>query len=197
MCLQRTLVAFALAAVFSGAFASTSLAHEAVGVAGGLVSGFMHPILGMDHVVAMVAVGLWGAFLGMPALWILPIVFPMVMALGGALGLVGFPLPYIETGIAASAVVLGLMVALEARPPTFIAAIIVGAFAIFHGYAHGAELPHAADAMAFSIGFVVSTGLMHLAGIAIGLLVKWRSGLLFVRGSGAAIAAVGVYFLVS
>jgi urease accessory protein len=91
--------------------ASGAHAHEGSGLAGGFVSGFLHPLLGWDHVVAMVAVGLWGAFLGMPALWILPVVFPLVMAFGGALGVLGVPLPAVEVGIALSALVLGVMVA--------------------------------------------------------------------------------------
>ena len=116
---------------------------------GGFISGFAHPIFGPDHVVAMVAVGLWGAFLGRPAIWLLPVVFPLVMALGGVLGILGVPMPGVETGIAMSAVVLGLMVAFAARPPLWVAAVLVGAFAIFHGYAHGAELPDGADAVAY------------------------------------------------
>ncbi len=95
------------------------------------------------------------------------------MAGGGVLGVLGVPMPAVETGIALSAVVLGLMVALAARPPLWVAAVIVGAFAVFHGYAHGAELPAAADPVAFSVGFVIATGLLHLLGIAIGLLVRW------------------------
>src|SRR5882672_12282368 len=106
-------------------------------VAGGFLGGFAHPLFGPDHVVAMVAVGLWGAFLGAPAIWLLPIVFPLVMAFGGALGIVGMPLPGVETGIALSAIALGAMVALAAKPPIWIAAVLVGAFAIFHGHAHG------------------------------------------------------------
>src|SRR5262245_31258117 len=127
-----------------------TLAHTGEDLAGGFLGGFTHPLFGPDHVVAMVAVGLWGAFLGSPAIWVLPIVFPLVMAIGGVLGILGVPLPGVEIGIAVSAVVLGLMVALAARPPIAIAAIIVGAFAIFHGHAHGAELPPGADAMAYS-----------------------------------------------
>lgn len=172
-----------------------AFAHETAGVTGGLISGFLHPLFGLDHLVAMVAVGLWGAFLGAPAIWALPIVFPIVMALGGALGVIGLPLPYVEIGIAGSAVILGLMVAFAARPPIWIAALIVGAFAIFHGHAHGAELPQTADPFAYSVGFVVSTGLLHLAGIALGLLASWRLGAWLVRGGGAAIAALGVVFL--
>ena len=176
-------------------FMSAASAHEAAGITGGFVSGFMHPILGWDHVVAMVAVGLWGAFLGSPAIWVLPVVFPLVMAFGGALGVVGVPVPAVETGIAASAVVLGAMVAFAVRPPIWVAAVIVGAFAIFHGHAHGTELPNAANPLAYSVGFVLSTGLLHLSGIAFGLLVRWPAGKLAVQAGGGLIALAGVGFL--
>jgi urease accessory protein len=174
---------------------SPALAHTGEGVVGGFASGFMHPINGWDHVAAMVAVGLWGAFLGAPAIWLLPIIFPLVMAFGGGLGIIGVPVPGVETGIAASAVVLGLMVALGARPPLLVAAIVVGAFAIFHGHAHGTELPAAADAVAFAAGFVIGTGLLHLAGIALGLTTKWEPGKIAVRTTGGAIAVAGLAFL--
>jgi urease accessory protein len=177
------------------ALSPLAVAHEATGVVGGFASGFMHPLLGWDHVVAMVAVGLWGAFLGSPAIWILPVVFPLVMAVGGALGVIGVPLPAVETGIAASAIVLGAMVAIAARPPLWVAAVIVAAFAIFHGHAHGTELPGAANPLAYSIGFVVATGLLHLCGIAFGLLVRWPAGQAAVRIGGVAIALAGVGFL--
>lgn len=175
--------------------AGAAFAHATDGAVGGFASGFMHPLLGWDHVAAMVAVGLWGAFLGSPAIWILPIVFPLVMALGGALGVMGIPIPAVETGIAASAVVLGIMVAIAARPPIWIAAVIVGAFAIFHGHAHGTELPESANALTYSVGFVIATGLLHLAGIAFGLLVRWPAGKIAVRAGGAVIALAGVGFL--
>ena len=165
-------------------------------IAGGFLSGFLHPILGWDHVVAMVAVGLWGAFLGAPAMWLLPVVFPVVMALGGALGVMGLPLPGVEIGIALSAIVIGGMVALAVRPDLWVAAVVVGAFAVFHGHAHGTELPNAANAVAFSAGFMVATGLLHLGGIAFGLLVRWPQGRLAVRASGGLIAVVGLGFLV-
>ena len=136
---------------------TSALAHSENGVAIDFWGGFTHPIFGPDHVIAMVAVGLWGAFLGQPAIWLLPVVFPLVMAFGGALGVAGMPLPGVETGIAISAIILGGMVAFAARPPLWIAAVLVGAFAIFHGHAHGAELPIGADAVAFSMGFVTSS----------------------------------------
>lgn len=175
---------------------SSALAHADAGdVAGGFAAGFLHPLLGWDHVVAMVAVGLWGAFLGAPAIWLLPVVFPLVMAFGGVLGLLGVPIPAVETGIALSAIVLGVMVALGARPPLAVAAAIVAAFAIFHGHAHGTELPEAANPLVFSLGFVLATGLLHVAGIAFGLLVRWPAGRIAVRAAGGFITLVGVAFL--
>src|SRR5258708_633288 len=110
----------------------TASAHTETGSIGGFVSGFRHPLTGLDHLVAMVAVGLWGAYLGAPAMWLLPVVFPVVMALGGALGILNVPLPAVETGIALSGVLLGLAVAMKARPPISVAAVILGVFAVFH-----------------------------------------------------------------
>ena len=175
---------------------ATAFAHTEGGVAGGFVSGFTHPISGWDHVVAMVAVGLWGAFLRKPAIWLLPVVFPLVMALGGALGVIGVPIPAVEIGIATSAIVLGLLVAFAAKPPLWVAAVVVGVFAVFHGHAHGTELPEAANALAFSVGFVLATGLLHLLGIAFGLLVRWPKGEVAVRAGGGCIALVGLAYLV-
>ena len=171
------------------------LAHTEEGVTGGFLSGFTHPIAGWDHVIAMVAVGLWGAFLGFPAIWLLPIVFPVVMAFGGAMGIVGIPLPQVETGIALSAIVLGLSVAFAVRPPLSIAAILVGIFAIFHGHAHGTELPEAASPFAYAVGFVIATGLLHLMGIGLGQAVRWPAGRIVVRAGGGAIALAGMAFL--
>src|SRR5215831_17875112 len=160
---------------------TSALAHSENGVAIDFWGGFTHPIFGLDHVIAMVGVGLWGAFLGAPAIWLLPVVFPLVMAFGGVLGIAGMPLPGVETGIAISAIALGMMVALAAKPPLWVAAVLVGAFAIFHGYAHGAELPIGADAVAFSMGFVIATGTLHLVGITFGGLSHWRAGQIAVR----------------
>jgi urease accessory protein len=188
-------MAIGLLVVLAAVSAAPALAHTGDGLSGGFIGGFGHPLFGPDHVAAMVAVGLWGAFLGTPAIWLLPIVFPLVMALGGVLGILGVPLPGVEIGIAASAIVLGLMVALAAQPPLVIAAVLVGAFAIFHGHAHGAELPPGANVVAFSIGFVVATGLLHLAGISFGLLSRWPAGRIAVRAAGGAIALAGVVFL--
>lgn len=185
----------ALFTLFVLAWIPGAQAHMGGGAVGGFSAGFMHPVLGWDHVIAMVAVGLWGAFLGTPALWLLPVVFPLVMALGGALGVMGVPLPGVETGIAVSAIALGGMVAGAIRPPIWVAAVIVGTFAIFHGHAHGTELPQAADPVAFSLGFVIATGLLHLCGIALGLLTRWPAGITAIRALGGLIALGGVGFL--
>src|SRR5205085_4712242 len=131
----------------------------------------------------------------MPAIWLLPVVFPLVVAIAGALGVLGVPLPGVEVGIALSAIALGMMVALAAKPPLWAAAVLVGAFAIFHGHAHGAELPIGADAVAFSMGFVVATGMLHLAGIAFGGLSHWPAGHIAVRAAGGVIAAIGLAYL--
>lgn len=174
---------------------SPALAHTGEGITGGFMSGFMHPIAGFDHVTAMVAVGILGAFLGRPAIWVLPVVFPLVMAFGGVIGIMGIDIPHIETGIAVSSIVLGLIIALALKMPLWIAAILVAIFSIFHGHAHGTELPNAANPLSYSVGFVVSTGLLHLAGIAIGELIRWPAGVVIARGIGGLIALAGVGFL--
>lgn len=177
------------------AAAAPALAHTELGGGSGFVSGLLHPVLGPDHVVAMVAVGLWGAFLGAPAIWLLPVVFPLVMALGGAAGVIGLPLPAVETGIAASAIVLGAMVAFAVRPPLWVAALLVGVFAVFHGHAHGTELPGAVSPVAYSLGFVIATGALHLIGIALGHLTRWPGGATAVRAGGGLVAVAGAGFL--
>ncbi len=174
---------------------SAALAHTGTGSVGGFLSGLAHPVFGWDHVVAMVAVGLWGAFLGRPALWVLPMVFPLVMAMGGALGIAGVSLPAVEVGIALSGLVLGLMVAFAVKPPLAIAAVLVGIFAVFHGHAHGTELPEAASPVAYAAGFVIATGGLHLLGIALGYLTRAKYGEYIVRGAGALIALAGTAFL--
>ncbi len=186
---RRFLAALPLLLIASAAAAHTDAE------AGGFVSGLSHPVNGWDHVVAMVAVGLWGAFLGAPAIWLLPVVFPLVMALGGAAGVLGLPLPMIETGIALSGVVLGLLIAFAVRAPLWVAAVIVGVFAVFHGHAHGTELPEAANPLAYGVGFVIATGILHIIGIGFGFLAGSRPGRIAVRTLGVAIAAAGGAFL--
>ena len=186
------MILLALAAV---TVAQPAFAHEQVAVGGGLTRGLLHPLTGMDHLIAMVAVGIWGAQLGAPAIWVLPITFPMVMALGGVLGVLQIPLPIPEVVIALSALVLGSAVAMRLRLPFAAAAVVVAVFAIFHGHAHGVELPSSANPLAYGVGFVVATGLLHLCGITIGTLTRWPVGERLIQGLGAVIAALGCYFL--
>jgi urease accessory protein len=175
--------------------AQTAQAHVNKGEAVGLLSGLRHPVSGLDHVIAMIAVGLWGAQLGAPAIWMLPVAFPLVMAMGGMLGLLGLHLPGVEIGIAASAILLGTAVLMELRPRLALAAALVGFFAVFHGYAHGTELPAGESGLLYSIGFVVATGCLHGVGITIGAVYQWDWGKRAIRATGAAIALVGVFFL--
>lgn len=172
-----------------------AFAHDQAGVSGGLLGGLLHPVTGVDHLIAMVAVGIWGAQLGSPAIWVLPITFPLVMAIGGVLGVLGIPLPMPEMVIAVSALVLGVAVASRLRLPFSAAAAIVAVFAVFHGHAHGAELPGSVNPLAYGVGFVTATGLLHLCGIAIGALTRWPAGERVVQGLGAGIAGLGCYFL--
>lgn len=171
-------------------------AHAPEGAGGGFMTGFLHPILGYDHLIAMVAVGLWGAFLGDRALWILPIVFPTIMAVGAAIGIMGLEIPLVEFVIALSGVVLGALIALRFRAPLAIAMVLVGIFAIFHGYAHGLEMPEQISAMTYGAGFVIGTGLLHLAGIGLGFATRLPRGELLVRGCGGVISVVGLTYLV-
>jgi len=176
-------------------YPSSAFAHVERGQAIGFVTGLRHPWSGLDHVLAMIAVGLWGAQLGSPAIWLLPVTFPMVMSLGAMMGLLGIPLPGIEIGIAFSAILLGAMVFGEVRPRLVIAAVMVGFFAVFHGHAHGTELPAGQSGLLYSMGFVIATGMLHGMGITIGLIHRWPAGKLALRGAGALITIIGVTFL--
>jgi len=184
----------------AAAFAATVLASGVAFAHGpspgetssGFLAGLLHPVTGLDHLLAMLAVGMWGAQLGMPALWVLPVAFPPVMALGGVLGILGVPLPGTEIAITLSVLLLGAAIAMAWRPPLPIAAALVAFFAIFHGHAHGAELPAQASAFGYSAGFVLATGAIHLAGIGIGTVTKLPHGAAILRAGGAAIAASGL-----
>ena len=166
--------------------------------AGGFAHGLVHPLGGLDHVLTMVAVGLYAALLGGRALWLVPATFVGVMAIGGALGAAGYPLPYVETGIALSVIVLGLAVALRVSLPTLGAMALAGLFAIFHGHTHGAEMPLGVSGVTYAAGFMLATALLHGAGIAIGLVagrlaehVGWRVA----QAAGGAMALAGIALL--
>jgi len=163
----------------------------------GAAQGFSHPFSGLDHILAMVAVGLWAAQIGRRALWVLPLVFPLAMAAGGLLGMGGVALPGIETGIGASVALLGLLIALAAKPPLPAAIGLVALFAIFHGHAHGTELPQAASPLLYGLGFVAATAVLHLTGLGIGQVLKLPHGRFAVRAGGAGIAAAGAFLLLA
>ncbi len=170
-------------------------AHTGTGLVGGVTAGFLHPLSGPDHLLAMVAVGLWGAFLGYPLIVALPVIFPALMAVGAVLGMAYVPFPPVELGIAVSVLLLGGVIAGAVKAPVWAACLVVGLFALFHGYAHGQELPSAADPIGYSVGFMFATGMLHVAGIVIGFLRKWPAGTVAARGFGGLIAAAGVFFL--
>jgi urease accessory protein len=183
---------FACAVFLSG---SEAQAHVVAGEGGGFLAGFSHPISGLDHIAAMVAVGIWGAQLGKPALWLLPVMFPVIMAFGGLLGLLGVPVPGVEIGIAASAIALGAAILLELKPPVIAAVFLVSVFAIFHGHAHGTELPPGESGLEFSLGFVIATGCLHLIGIGLGTVHRLPWGERALQGMGAVIMVLGAQFL--
>ncbi|MEP9367272.1 HupE/UreJ family protein [Xanthobacter sp. VNH20] len=192
--------AFRLLAI-AGALAlvpSMAFAHTGVGATHGFVHGFMHPVTGLDHVLAMVTVGILAWQMGGRALWLLPASFVALMAAGGALGMGGFDLPYVETGIALSVVVLGAAVALGVKAPLAFAMGLVGMFAVFHGHAHGAEMPENVGGLSYGLGFMLGTALLHLAGLGLGFAIGRlgeTSGRAWVRGAGAAISLAGVALL--
>lgn len=173
-------------------FAGSASAHVGTGLPGGFVQGFAHPFGGADHLLAMVSVGLWGAFLGRPLIHALPVVFPVVMVVGAALGMFGVGVPPVEIGVAASVLVLGGAIAAAWRAQVPVAMLVVATFALFHGYAHGRELPSAADPIGYSVGFVFATGLLHVIGIGVGVIADRPRGALVVRTLGVAIACIGV-----
>jgi urease accessory protein len=174
-----------------------ALAHPGHVDASGFSHGFMHPVGGLDHVLAMIAVGLYAALLGGRALWLVPAAFVGVMAIGGGLGMAGVAVPYTEIAIALSVVVLGLAVALRLNLSTVAAMTLVGAFAIFHGHAHGAEMPADAAGLSYATGFLVATALLHGVGLALGLTATWLgdSRWRVAQLSGGAIALAGIPLL--
>jgi urease accessory protein len=183
------------------AFAVTGLSTAASAHVGdhshmSFVEGLRHPLSGLDHLLAMVAVGLWAAQLGRRALWLLPAAFPAFMALGAAIGLGAAPLPWVEIGIAGSVLVLGAAVALSLRPSLVASVALIAMFALLHGYSHGVELPARASALAYGAGFVVATLALHLTGIALGLIAHRVPVRFAARTAGGVIAAVGVVLLV-
>ena len=171
-------------------------AHTVPG-GGGFMSGFSHPVLGFDHLLAMLSVGILSAQMGGKAIWKVPATFVAVMLVGGILGMEGIELFSVELGIILSVLALGFSIASEKKFPAFLAMIFVGFFAIFHGHAHGSEMPYLAKPMYYALGFVTGTAAIHIAGVFIGLIMlKLKSGAQLLRYLGAGIAGVGFHMLV-
>ena len=180
-----------LSAILLLAAAMPAYAHVGIGTTSSFTAGFVHPLSGLDHMTVMIAVGLWAALKGGKAIWAWPLAFVGVMLVGGALGMLHMPLPFVEPGILASVVALGLLVALALDLPVSAGVAIIGLFALLHGHAHGTEVPENAGGLEYMAGFAVATALLHATGIAVGLGLGLRfRGL--ARAAGAACAAVGV-----
>lgn len=171
-------------------------AHIGSGETSGWAHGLTHPFLGIDHLCTMIAVGLWAAQMKGRAVYLVPLTFVCVMALGGALGMSATPLPYLEGGILMSLLALGVLIAAAIRPPLIVSTAIVGVFALFHGYAHGAEMPHSASGLSYATGFMLATATLHATGIAIATGLAKIGRPLWLRWAGASIAMLGgaLYF---
>ncbi len=189
---RRIAFTIALAVAALTLAANAALAHTGAEHALSFASGFKHPFTGLDHMLAMVTVGLWAGLNGGRALWAWPAAFVGVMVLGGLLGMSGFAVPMVEAGILASVVVLGLLVLAATQLPVAAGAALVAVFALLHGHAHGAELPGEAAAASYAAGFAIATAILHAIGIGVSRLASNANGRLAVRGAGALVAAAGV-----
>jgi urease accessory protein len=194
--LQRFGLFFLLAFIAVILSPRSAFAHTGVSPAHDLLHGLAHPLSGLDHVLAMFAVGLWAAQRGGRAIWFVPLTFVLVMTLGGALGMSGVSLPFVEQGIVLSVIILGVFVAAAVRLPSPVSAGIVGLFALVHGYAHGAEIPTSASGLSYALGFAASTALLHAAGVGFGLASQRRHSSQLVRYAGTAIAICGLYLCI-
>lgn len=185
----------ALTAAFSlaPALAQAHPGHDSSSFTGGLV----HPVLGMDHLLAMIAVGLWAMQLGGRARWVVPATFVGVMLVGGALGASGFPMPFVEQGILASVFILGLLIAMAARLPIAASSGLIAVFALFHGVAHGAEMPANASGVAYGAGFAFATAALHLCGVLGGSLLRSAAQASWVRAAGALVLTGGLFLALS
>ncbi len=195
--LKRSVRLTAVIGIVVAGLSSPAMAHITDASGAGLSGGFAHPFTGLDHILAMVTVGLWASQLGRPAYWMLPLAFPAVMAAGAGLGIVGLPLPWVEIGIAGSVVVLGSMVALALKPSLAVSIALIGLFALLHGHSHGAELPQATSPVVYAAGFLIATVTLHAVGLIIGSASRWPLAGIGVRAAGAAIASIGVVLLIS
>jgi urease accessory protein len=192
-----TTIAVATITVATIALPTIASAHPGHDGTPGFIHGFLHPLGGLDHIIAMVAVGLFAARLGGRALWLVPASFVVTMAAAGVAGMAGFALPYVEAGIALSILVLGAAIALETTMPVAAAMGLVALFAVFHGHAHGTEMPETMSGLAYGAGFVAATAALHALGLGLGLFIS-RSGEMFGRrvlqvgGTAAALAGAAL-----
>lgn len=188
--LRNSIFGAASLTVLACALPTLAYAHPGDG-AHGLSHGLAHPFTGLDHLFALLAVGLWAAQLGGRSAWQVPLTFLSIMALGGLLGMAAIPLPFVEAGIVASLLTLGLLIATGTRLPLALSAIIAGVFALFHGHAHGAEMASGASVAAYASGFLAATALLHFSGYVFGMAMRAQ----LLRLAGAAVAAAGGYLL--
>ena len=190
---------FRMLVLLSATLMAPSLAHAHVGVSetSEFVHGMGHPFGGLDHICAMVAVGLWAAQMGGRSIWAIPVTFIAVMALGGVLGMIGINVPYLETGIVVSVLTLGVLISASVRLPLAASVAIVGLFAIFHGQTHGAEMPETASGIAYGAGFLIATAFLHGCGIGLGIAIQKLAAPKVVRFAGIAIVLCGGYILLS
>lgn len=188
---MRNQFARVVLALLSLAGSGAALAHP--GHADGAMAGLAHPLLGLDHLLAMVAVGAWAAQLGGRAKWLVPASFVTLMAASAGLAMAGVALPMVEGGIATSVLLLGLLIALSVKVPPALGATVVGLFAVFHGYAHGSEMPAMSTAWLYGVGFVASTAMLHVLGVACAGSLRARG--LWLRAAGAAVAATGAWMI--
>lgn len=195
---SRSLVVRSLiVALLVSVLPTVALAHDGESLPfGGFLAGFIHPVLGYDHLLAMLSVGILSAQIGGRAIWMVPATFVGVMALGGALGLLNAGINFVELGIAFSLIILGGVIAAERRLPIGLAMAAVGVFAVFHGYAHGAEIPTIAEPVLYALGFLSGTATIHITGVIIGDIARhYQRGTIALRMGGVAITLIGILFV--
>lgn len=195
--MRKSALMYPVSFIAAALLPSFAYAHVSVGETSGFMHGLTHPLGGLDHVCAMLAVGIWAAQMGGRSVWAVPLTFVGVMALGGALPVLGITLHFVEQGIALSVLLLGVLIAAAIRLPLWLSGNIVGLFALWHGHAHGAEMPAAASGMTYALGFMLATALLHAAGIGFGLCMQRTARERLVNWAGAAIALCGVYLAVA
>jgi urease accessory protein len=194
--LQRFALVVLLATIAALLGSRSAFAHTGAVPGHDLLHGLQHPLTGLDHVLAMFAVGLWAAGRGGRALWLVPATFVVVMAIGAVLGMSGVSIPFVEPGIAISVLLLGLFIAAAVRLPLATSAAIIGLFAVLHGHAHGSEIPAIALGLTYAFGFIGSTITLLTTGISVGRISQRRSHTLLVRYAGAAIAVCGLFLCI-